>query len=149
MDLRTFLGELRRRKVYRASAVYVAVGLGILGAAELILDPLGLAAARPFIVIMIVLGFPICIVLAWAYELGPDPGGLTETGSDSNPVGQDDGSDNGRDHSIVVLPFDNLSPDPGDSYFSDGLTDEVTSHLSSGTTSRFSQYRFHPEEEGY
>jgi TolB-like protein/DNA-binding winged helix-turn-helix (wHTH) protein len=32
--------------------------------------------------------------------------------------------------SIVVLPFDNLSHDPGQQYFADGMTDDVTTDLS-------------------
>lgn len=36
----------------------------------------------------------------------------------------------GRQYTIAVLPFQNLSPDPGGDYFSDGLTDEIISNLS-------------------
>jgi len=60
----SFLGEMKRRKVFRVAGVYVAVGLGILGAAELILEPLGLDSLRPYIVILVLLGFPIALVLA-------------------------------------------------------------------------------------
>ena len=35
--LRTFLAELKRRHVYQVAAVYIVVGLGILGTAEVIL----------------------------------------------------------------------------------------------------------------
>ena len=38
-----FLSELKRRKVYKVAVAYIVVGLGVLGAAELIMVPLGLA----------------------------------------------------------------------------------------------------------
>src|SRR6267142_1391766 len=37
---------------------------------------------------------------------------------------------NGEDNSIAVLYFDNISSDPEQEYFSDGITEEITSHLS-------------------
>ena len=68
----SFLAELKRRRVYHVAIAYIVVGLGVLGAAELILDPLGLVGARPFIVVFTLLGFPLAMVLAWAYEVKPE-----------------------------------------------------------------------------
>ena len=74
-SLSVFLTELKRRKVYRIAIVYVIVGVGILGAAGVILDPLGLEALRPYLVILVLLGIPIALVLAWAYEVKPEEPG--------------------------------------------------------------------------
>ncbi len=68
-SLRTFTAELKRRKVYRAAYLYIVFGLGLLGAAELILDPLGLGAARRGLVVATLAGLPIALVLAWVFDL--------------------------------------------------------------------------------
>ena len=114
------MSELKRRRVYHVAVAYLVVGLGVLGAAELILEPLGLEALMPFIVVLTMLGFPLAMVLAWAYELHPEDAGRGSE-KDRTVEGQ---------KSIIVLPFDNISPDPSDAYLADGLTDELTTHLS-------------------
>lgn len=121
------LSELRRRKVYRAAAVYVVVGLGVLGAAEVILDPLGLSAARPYIVVLVLLGFPIALVLAWVYEVRPET-----PAPDSQGAAEEQNSVGGiavEARSIAVLPFDSMSPDPEGDYFADGIAEELINTL--------------------
>ncbi|MGW8268142.1 MAG: hypothetical protein ACWGSQ_17380 [Longimicrobiales bacterium] len=121
------LSEIRRRKVYRAAAVYVVVGLGVLGAAEVILDPLGLSGVRPYIVVLVLLGFPIALVLAWVYEVRPEtPAPPSGAGAgESEAIG----SVPIEDRSIAVLPFDSMSADPEGDYFADGIAEELINTL--------------------
>ncbi|MCK5653027.1 MAG: hypothetical protein KAJ42_16675, partial [Gemmatimonadetes bacterium] len=61
------LAELKRRKVTRVAVAYVIAGIAVVEGADIIGTPLGLSEgliqAAAFLV---VLGFPIALVLAWA-----------------------------------------------------------------------------------
>ncbi len=68
-----FFAELKRRKVFRVAAAYGAVGFVILQVAELIADGLQLPpAVRTTITIVVLLGFPVAVVLAWVLERSPE-----------------------------------------------------------------------------
>jgi TolB-like protein len=67
------LEELKRRKVFRVAVVYAATAFVVLQAADIMLPSLGVPAwALSFLVAVVLLGFPIALVLAWALELTPD-----------------------------------------------------------------------------
>ena len=149
-SLGVFLAELKRRKVYRVAVAYIVVGLGVLGAAELIMDPLGLEGARPIIVILTLLGFPLAMILAWAYEVRPEeprvvePAG-EEAGSSVETVAPAEPATAAEPRSIAVLSFANMSSDPENEYFCDGISEEIINSLAqlpelkvAGRTSAFS-----------
>lgn len=65
-------GELLRRRVVKVVAGYGIVLFGILQAAELTLEPLGLPAWSYTLVLTLgLLGFPLTVVLAWALDITP------------------------------------------------------------------------------
>ncbi len=77
--------EFKRRRVFRVAAAYGAVGFVILQVAELIADGLQLPpAVRTTITIVVLLGFPIALVLAWVLERSPE-GDLQRT-TDAGPA---------------------------------------------------------------
>jgi len=176
----SFLDELRRRKVFRVAAVYAATGFVVLEAADLVLPRLGVPDwAMSLLVGIVVLGFPIALVLAWALELTPagelrgeaapagtsrgssqplfggrtlivtgllvavgiglsagwllKPGaapGPEPAGSSAASADPADAADSAETRpSVAVLPFDNLSADPEQGYFADGLTEEILNAL--------------------
>lgn len=90
--------------------------------------------AVTFVIAVVLLGFPIALALAWTYDL--TWGGIERTGAraapeDAERVSREDVSaETFSEPSIVVLPFDNLSPDPGDAYLADGLSEEIITNLS-------------------
>ena len=68
-----FLAELKRRKVTRVAVVYAVVGIGVIEGAQLLFEALALPlVAWRVLAILIFLGFPVALVLAWAVEVTPE-----------------------------------------------------------------------------
>lgn len=133
-----FLTALRRRKVYRAGGVYVAVSLAIIGAADAGLPETLWAQLQVPVGILLLVGFPVALVLAWAYELRPESWGKpnVEEGvrtedapgrTEADPPVVGVGPQAGR--SVAVLPFENMSPGSEEDYFADGIAEELTNAL--------------------
>jgi adenylate cyclase len=134
--IRSFLAELKRRKVVRVAVVYVVVGLVVVEAANNFFPNLNLAPwTVTLVVALTILGFPIALVLAWALELTPqgirvtppaEPTGAPATEPDA-PVTVRGPTDDRP--CVVVLPFANLSGDPENEFFSDGVTEDIMARL--------------------
>jgi tRNA A-37 threonylcarbamoyl transferase component Bud32/membrane-associated phospholipid phosphatase len=66
----SFFAELQRRRVHWAAILYVAAAFGLVKAAELVSPALGFPSwLYSFVVIAVLAGFPICLVLAWMFDL--------------------------------------------------------------------------------
>jgi TolB-like protein len=69
----TLLVELRRRNVFKVAAVYLIVAWLIAQMADVLAPALNLPSwTTRFIAFLVILGFPLALVLAWAYELTPE-----------------------------------------------------------------------------
>ena len=97
----SFFGELKRRNVFRVGGVYAVVGWVLAQISTTLEEALGLPAwFDGLIVALLLLGLPIAIVFAWAFEMTPD--GVVRT--EAVPEGKSTTADTGRklDYAIVV-----------------------------------------------
>lgn len=77
-----FLAELKRRRVFRVAAVYGIVAFGVLQVADVLVPALQLPELfTTGIAVLAILGFPIALVLAWAFETTPEGVRRTEPAS--------------------------------------------------------------------
>jgi len=68
----SFLGEIKRRKVFQVAVVYAVMAWLIIQVIDVINDPLKLPGwLDTVVIVLLAVGFPIAIVLAWAFDLTP------------------------------------------------------------------------------
>jgi TolB-like protein len=68
--IQTLIRELRRRQVIRVAVAYATTAFVILQLAEILVDPFGLGPwALRLITLVLILGFPLAVGLAWVYNL--------------------------------------------------------------------------------
>jgi adenylate cyclase len=155
---RKFLTELKRRNVYKVAIAYGVVAWLLMQVASQIFPFFEIPNwAVRLVVLLLVIGFPVAIILAWAFELTPEGLKRTEV-ADELPrkseqkrawiyvvtiagavaaslffFGRYTSSKRGAEmseKSIAVLPFENRSEDKANAYFAEGVQDEILTRLS-------------------
>src|SRR6266705_2539663 len=157
---KNFFAELKRRNVYKVAVAYAVVGWLLTQVATQVFPFFEIPNwGIRLVVLIIVIGFPIAIIIAWAFELTPEGLKRTEV-ADELPkkaprnrvwiyvvviagaisVGlfffgrytaksNQSGSAELPAKSIAVLPFENLSGNPENAYFTDGIQEEILMRL--------------------
>jgi adenylate cyclase len=158
---KNFFAELKRRNVYKVAIAYAVVAWLLMQVATQVFPFLEIPNwAIRLVIMLIVIGFPIALVIAWAFELTPE--GLKRT-----EVADELPTKSTRSHtwiyvvivagvisvslfffgrytatskqsaltevpakSIAVLPFDNQNRDPDTDYLSDGIPESIINSLS-------------------
>jgi TolB-like protein/Tfp pilus assembly protein PilF len=156
---KNFFAELKRRNVYKVAIAYAVIAWLLMQIATQVFPFLEIPNwAIRLVIMLLALGFPIALVIAWAFELTPE--GLKRTESaDREPakpsrtkawiylvivatalsvglffIGRYTASkvsagSGSLAKSIAVLPFENLSEDKANAYFADGIQEEILTRL--------------------
>jgi serine/threonine-protein kinase len=158
MSERNFFAELKRRNVYKVAVAYAVVGWLLIQIATQTFPFFDIPNwAVRLVVLAIVIGFPVALVLAWAFELTPE--GIARTDESGELPKQRGGhawiyvalvagalsigvfflgrytaptrsaGREARDKSIAVLPFVDLSQAKDQEYFCDGISEEILNAL--------------------
>ena len=159
MNLRNVFAELKRRNVYKVAIAYGVVAWLLFQIATQVFPFFEIPNwTVRLVVLLIAIGFPIALIIAWAFELTPQ--GLKRTeAADAAPaprsphrawiyvviiagamsiglffLGRYTASTRSagseiREKSIAVLPFENLSGNPENAYFTDGIQEEILTRL--------------------
>jgi len=84
----SFLGEIKRRKVFQVAAVYAVMAWLIIQIVDVVGEPLNLPDWFDTVaIVLLAIGFPIAVILAWAFDLTPD-GVVRDQGTNGAPKGR-------------------------------------------------------------
>ena len=125
---RHFWSQLKKRKVVRVALAYIVVGWVVLQVGEIAFEGLGVPPwSLSLLIVLVLLGFPIALVLSWAYEVTPqgvrkDSAGHIESVTQMASYQRDAPS-------IAVLPFDDMSEKGNQLYFCEGMAEEILNAL--------------------
>ncbi len=73
MNLRNFLSELKRRNVYKVAVAYAVVSWLLIQIATQVFPFFGIPNwAVRLVVLLLILGFPVALILSWAFEITPE-----------------------------------------------------------------------------
>jgi TolB-like protein len=87
MNLRKFLTELKRRNVYKVAIAYAVVAWLLMQIASQIFPFFEIPNwAVRLVVLLLIIGFPVALILAWAFELTPEGIKRTENVAPSHSV---------------------------------------------------------------
>jgi TolB-like protein len=158
MNDRNFFAELKRRNVYKVAVAYAVVGWLLIQITTQVFPIFEIPNwALRLIVLAIIVGFPIALILAWAFEITPE--GIKRTQAADPAEEHHHGgawiyialigaaisvglfflgrytaaprqSEAATAKSIAVLPFENLSEEKANAYFAEGVQDEILTKLS-------------------
>jgi len=148
------VSELRRRNVLRMAVLYALAAWVIMQVAEVVIDLANLPEwIGPTILGLLAVGFPIAIFFSWFYELTPEGISLEKDVGPAESITHVTGRrldfivisllcaglilfaydkwwiGPPPEKSIAVLPFTNMSGDPDQEYFSDGVSEELLNVL--------------------
>jgi serine/threonine-protein kinase len=157
--MKSFFAELKRRNVYKVAIAYAVVAWLLMQIATQVFPFLEIPNwAIRLVIMLIVIGFPIALVIAWAFELTPEGLKRTEFADELRGkaprnrawiyvviiagaisvgvffLGRYTSSKQSSAElpakSIAVLPFDNQNRNPGSDYLSDGIPESIINSLS-------------------
>ncbi len=129
--LRKFLAELRRRKVYRVAVAYVVVSWVLIQVATQVFPFFDIPNwVVRLVVVGLGLGFPLALILSWAFDITPQGIKRTEDVPAESKRLAPTPVETIPEKSIAVLPFENLSDDQQNAFLADGIQDDILSSLS-------------------